>query len=368
MSVEIKQVLDDLTSGIEEFKAAQAKQVKRLKDDVDAIDARVQKLAAVGPIRHASNGAGWLDLKALGSSPDPAGGYLVNDEQSSIFLDALRPESVLIRAGARVFMTEAAAVNFPGLSSDASAVWRGEGDTLTTGDPVFRRVRATIRKLQAFSVIPNEAMSDSRPEIARLVEASMSAQLALGLDRAAFDPNHQTTNAGAAPVPFASVSGIQDVDTLGNDGGVPANLDWLTAAIGKLLTANGRLDRAALFLSPRTYGDLLKIDEASGSVKPLLWSDRALDGGPLMRILGVPTFVSSVLPDDLTTGNSTDTSSGWLIDMAAVFVVVRTGTRVEIDRSRYFDTDSTALRATMRGDVVLAYPELAVEIPGFRTA
>lgn len=54
--------------------------------------------------------------------------------------------------------------------------------------------------------------------------------------------------------------------------------------------------------------------------------------------------------------------------MASVVVVVRNGTRIEIDRSRYFDTDSTAIRGTMRADVVLAHPELAIEVPGLKTA
>jgi HK97 family phage major capsid protein len=366
---EIKQALDDLrTDAIARIDRLDREQktTAKLLDDAHA---QIEKMSMLAPVERRTSGHGWLDVKNVLTGSDPAGGYLVADEHSTVFIDALRPESVLLRAGARTFQTEHAAVNFPGATSDPAAVWRGEGETLTSGDPVYRRVRAAIKKLQAYVVASNESLADSRPEIARLLESQMAASLALGLDRAVFDPNNQVVNAIAAPTPFANVSGIQTATALGNDGGVPANLDWLTEAIGLLLTANGRLDRAALFLSPRTYSDLLKIEEATGSVKPLLWSERPLDGGPLMRLLGVPTFVSSVLPDDLTKGSSSgNTSTGWLIDMSAVYVVIRNSTRIEVDRSRYFDTDSTALRATLRGDVVLAHPELAIAITGFKTS
>lgn len=368
MSHEIQDALADLASAHKQSIGTLEAKLKKQTDLIDEAHARIEKLSALGgSYERRSSGHGWLDIKAVITGSDPGGGYIVPDAQSSAFLAALKPESALMRAGARVFPTSSAVVNYAGASSDPVATWRGEQEALTGGDPVYRRVRATIKKLQAYVVASNESLADSRPEIAQIIESQIAAQLGLGFDRAVFDG--QETNALAAPVPFRDVDGIQSVDTLGVDGGVPANLDWLTVAIGKLLTANGRLDRAALFLSPRTYGDLLKIDEATGSVKPLLWSDRTLDGGPLMRILGVPTFVSSVLPDDLTTGSSTgNTSTAWLIDMAAVFVTIRTGARLEVDRSRYFDSDSTAIRGTLRGDVSLAYPELAIEIPGFKTS
>jgi HK97 family phage major capsid protein len=370
VSLELKQALDDFQDSLSEFKTTHKNELNAIKRVVEDQDLRLQKLVDNGVSAHRSTGIGWLDLKALGSSPDPSGGFLINEEHSNVFIDALRPESVLLRAGARVFQTEASAVNFPGLAADAAATWRGEGEQLTSGDPTFRRVRATIKKLQAFTVVSNEALSDSRPEIARLVEQSMSASLGLGIDRAAFDPFNQTTNAAAAPIPFASVPGIETITDLGADGGVPANLNWFTSALAKLLINNGRPDRAALFLSARTFGTLLSLKKlTSGSNEPLLWSDRALDGGPIARLMGVPVYVTSVLPDDLTQGNSTGVcSTAWLIDTSAVYVVVRSGTRIELDRSRYFDTDQSARRATMRGDVVLAQPSLAISIPGFKVS
>lgn len=371
-NAEIKDALENLGADWGEFKAASN---KRLADAERTLESHHQRLELLAEGRSAPTTLGrggdeakWrIDIKSVLMSSDPSGGYLVPPEQSGHLIDAVRARAVLLGAGAQVFTTEAQTVNFPGVTSDPVATWRGEGETLTSEDPVYRQVKATPRKLQTFVKASNESLSDSRPEIAQILSRQMAEQLALGIDRAAFVG--QATNTGAAPIPFRDVVGIQTCTALGDNGGVPANLDWLAQAIGLLLQANGRLDRAALFISARTYRTLLEIDEASGSNKPLLFTERTLDGGPLLRLMGVPTYVTSVLPDTLTQGSSSgNTSTAWLIDMSAVYVVIRSGTRIEIDRSRYFDTDSTAIRGTMRADVVLANPELAIEIPGFKVA
>src|SRR5690606_35261460 len=129
--------------------------------------AEIEKLTVMGGAERRSNGHGWLDIKSVLTGNDPSGGYLVADEHSTTFLDALKPEAVLLRAGAQVFRTEHAALNFPGAAADPAATWRGEGEQLTSGDPSYRRVRASMKKLQAFVVASNESLADSRPEIAQ---------------------------------------------------------------------------------------------------------------------------------------------------------------------------------------------------------
>ncbi len=365
MSHEIKSAIEEFSDEVKSFKAETDRRLKKQTDALDLAHARIEQLSALGVTERRSSGHGWLDVKAVVTSSDPAGGYLVADELSNVFLDALRPASVLLRAGAQTFQMSGASLSFPGATSDPAAVWRGEGESLTSGDPAYRRVRAVAKKLQSFVVCSNESLSDSRPEIARILEGQMAASLGLGLDHAVFGVGQQV-NALAAPSRFADVEGHQTADTLGVDGDVPEDLSWLAEAIGLLLQANGRLESSALFVSPRTLQSLIEINDQTDSVRPLLWSNTTLDGAPLARLMGIPMYVSSVLPDTLTQGNSSGiASSAWLIDMRAIMVCIRTGTRIEVDRSRFFDSDQTALRATLRGDVVAAYPELLVEIPGF---
>jgi hypothetical protein len=62
----------------------------------------------------------------------------------------------------------------------------------------------------------------------------------------------------------------------------------------------------------------------------------------------LPVLLTSQLSITETKGTSTDCSSIYVVDASQIYGVFRTDARVEVDRSRLFNTDQSEVRAIMR--------------------
>ena len=103
-------------------------------------------------------------------------------------------------------------------------------------------------------------------------------------------------------------------------------------------------------MSPATWGKIAKVKTEGTSNAPLL----GIDGTPVgeRSLFGVPVFVDSAVVADVI--------GVW--DSNAVAVALRRDVKVESDTSRYFDTDSVAVRATLRADWTVLDPQRVVKI------
>lgn len=184
--------------------------------------------------------------------------------------------------------------------------------------------------------------------------------LALRFDVAGFE------GTGVAPqiTGMKNMSGITN-QSMGTNGAIPANLDFIADALSALEQANA--DARAIAMHPRTWGTLSKIKEASGSAKPVLQESAGSAGQGVARTLyGVPVFLSSQLALNETQGTSSDASSVYVYDPTQLHAVFRQDARVETDDKGLFDQDKTRVRAIMRADLVVANPTAVVRIAGVR--
>jgi HK97 family phage major capsid protein len=117
-------------------------------------------------------------------------------------------------------------------------------------------------------------------------------------------------------------------------------------------------------MHPRTWGTLLKLKEGTANNnKPLLQESAGGAGQAVTRsIYGVPVYLSSQL--SITEGGGAE-SSAYVYDASQVVAVFRQDTRIELDRSRLFNSDQSELRAIMRADVVVPNPLAVVRISKF---
>lgn len=278
-------------------------------------------------------------------------------EYASFFIDKLSAQSVALRAGIRVIRTTRDSLVIPRWTDDTPAGWTAEGDAIVSVDAGADSITATVRKLAALQAVSNEAISDSNPSLLDAVSAGLVRSVGLTFDLGFFE------GSGVAPQirGLKNVVGITLDSTLGADGSVPANLDTIAGAIGTLLSANA--GDPVVVMHPRTWGTLLKVKEAAGSTKHLL-SD-ATAAAP-RQILGRPVYLTSQISITETKGANADCSSIYVFDPASVVAVIREDVRVEIDRSRLFNTDQSELRAIMRADVVAAHAAGIVRIQGVR--
>lgn len=123
-------------------------------------------------------------------------------------------------------------------------------------------------------------------------------------------------------------------------GGTIANTDPFAEALSLAETVGAAV--TAFVANPATVLELSKVKKQTGSNEPLLGYDASQ---PTQRqVLGVPLIPSpAVAIGDV-----------WAIPQAKVLVVLRDDVRLEVDRSRYFESDRVGIKATMR--VGIAFP------------
>lgn len=364
MSHEITSALEDLEAAQNEFQAKFDQRLKATTDAINEIDAWRQKADAFGGIPTRSGQP--IDWKSVIIGVDPSGGYLADHSQASFIVDRLRQQSVMLRAGVQVFTMTGASLSIPVISQDPSTSWRGEGQALDTGDPQFRRVLATARKLVAYCVASREAVEDTSPLVGEVLSAQMTKALAEGLDYAMLEG----AGAGNQPLGLRETPGIETITTLGADGSVPASLDFAADAIAQLIENGANPDEIVIVMHPRDWRNLLKIKLGTSYNKSLLQSDVAGVGqAPVRSLYGAPVWLTSLLSTDETRGNSTGvTSSAYVFDRTQVAFVRRSDIRIERDASRYFDSDSFAFRGVLRGDFVVLNPAAVARVVGFKAS
>jgi HK97 family phage major capsid protein len=304
----------------------------------------------------------WLatQVRALTESAG-AGSFVVPDQFLTRVWDRLAATAVALRSGMTVLETTSDTLHIPRLTADVAAAWTSEGGVISASDPTMSEIIATPRKLAAITVVSNELIDDSNPGILEIVQTNLVRALALKLDLAAYE------GTGTAPEPrgLKNVAGIGSV-SLGANGATPTNLDPFADAIGVLAQANA--DATAVVMHPRSWQTLLKLKEqTAGNNKPLLQESAGAGTSGVQRTLyGVPVYLTSQLSIAETQGTSTDCSSIYAYQADQAIIVRRADIRVEVDRSRLFNSDQSEIRAIGRFDLAIPNPTGIVRILGVR--
>lgn len=294
-----------------------------------------------------------IELRALAGGTG-AGAVISPDAWGPGFFDRLAATSVALRSGIRVMRTDRDALHVPRIDSDPSAAWVAEAGTITPSDPGYTDLVATPRKLASLQTISNELIADSNPDVVSLLEMQVARSLALKFDLGVFE------GSGTAP----EIRGLKNVVGIVLDASLaaaPTNLDVFATAIATLETNNAQA--TAIVMHPRTWGTLSKLKMGTANNNMPLLMESAGSGGQAVdrRIYGVPVHLSS----QLSIVEGTVESSAYVYDASQVVAVFRQDTRIELDRSRLFNTDQSELRAIMRADLVVPNPLAVVRISKF---
>jgi HK97 family phage major capsid protein len=296
---------------------------------------------------------------SLLTTPNTAGGAFAPTEAGKFFFDKLRAQSVGLLSGFRIVPTNAARIAIPRLLSDATVGWTDEGSEITPTDPNADSVIATPRKLAALVYASNELFSDSTPDAQEMLGENMAKAAALKLDLGFFE------GSGTAPEirGLRNISGIQAI-TSATNGDQLTSLDKIADGIGMLAEENATA--TAIVMHPRSWRTLTKVKElTSGSNKPLLQESAGSGSQGVVRsVYGVPVWLSSQLSITETQGSATAATSMYVYEAEQVVTVIRSGVDLQVDSSAAFSSDRTAVRVTMRADLVVPNPKSVVRISG----
>lgn len=275
---------------------------------------------------------------ALLTSPSGGTHGLLPDEIGPLIVQPVRQMSVALRA-ASVVTTSAHEYRLPVVEGDAGAAWVAEGAEIAASDADFDEIVVRPQKVAGLSIISRELAEDSSPSAQLAVGEGLAQSIANKVDAAFF--GNTVTN---GPSGLLSVTGVQTVDT----GGAITNTDPFAEALSLAETAGAVVTSFAAH--PTAVLQLSKVKKQTGSNEPLLGYDASQ---PTQRqVLGVPLIPSpSVAEGDV-----------WAIPAAKVVIVLRDDVRLEVDRSRYFESDRVGIKATMRVGFAFPHPAAIVRL------
>ena len=299
------------------------------------------------------------EARALGVSELALGGSLDREAFTGEFISTLRAQSVAFQSGVRELPTDRTTIRLPKMTSDPAAEWTSENQELTESDPATGEIIMAQKKVASFVRVSNELFQFGEPGAIDLLFRQGAQSLALGIDLAVFEG----TGLSNQPMGLNGRSGISQV-SMGANGAAFADLDPFADAIGTLATSNATA--SAIVMHPRSWQALIKLKEDTAtSTKPLL-QQHAGSGGQAVSgsIYGIPVFLSSQLSIAQTQGSATDASSAYVVQADRIVVSRHGPMRVEVDRSRFFEFDQSAVRFVALVDVAVLHEAAVCQIVG----
>lgn len=237
-----------------------------------------------------------------------------------------------------------ASLRVPIVTDDPSAAWTAEGAEIAKSDAGTDEVDSPFYKLAGLTVISNELAADSSPAAQEVVGAGLARDLARKIDAAFFG------TAGSSTVQPKGLGDIAAANLSEVDAGTAwENTDPFVEAIYAAETVGATV--TGFVASPADALALAQLKEETGSKKPLLGADPS---SPTRRaIAGVPLFVSEAV----TAGTI------WGVPGAGkVLVAMRQDATIEVDRSAFFASDQTAIRAILRCAIAVPHPAAVQKI------
>jgi HK97 family phage major capsid protein len=292
--------------------------------------------------------------KSLSVGIDTAGGFLVPTDTAGRLMAAMVPASTVLQAGCGVLPVPAAKLlSTAVVNAIPTPAWRNEGGLIAESPPTFRSVVTTPRSLAFRFSVTRELLMDA-PQMDQKLNDVIGQAMAKAWDYTAL------RGSGTAPEPrgIRNTTGVH-VRGKGDNGGAGPTWDDLISAYADILSADCPPPKAVI-MSPRSWKRLFGATDLQG--QPLQAPD---------ALRGLRFLVTSQLPENLTTGTSTDTSEVIMGDFACCDFMMREGaTDGGLVTVQMTDNDANTGRVTfiahLRGDFTVWYPQAFAVITGVR--
>lgn len=257
------------------------------------------------------------------------------DQVEQLIVLPVASNSIAFRA-ATLVTTNATETRIPRVTADPAAAWTAEGEEIGTSDPTVDDISVLPKKLAGLTVVSNETLADTNPAADAIVGDGLTRDIARKVDAAFFGSNSAAST--LQPEGLEDQTGATDVVAPA----AWADADPFAEAISNA-EALGLLI-GTFVANPADALTLAQLKESSASNRPLLGADPS---NPTRRALqGVPMLVSPAV----TAGTV------WGIPSNRAVIVRRNDVDLQVDRSAYFTSDRTAIRATMRVGFAFTQP------------
>jgi HK97 family phage major capsid protein len=302
--------------------------------------------------------------RALGTSDDAAGGYLVPVQAMGELIEMLYAKSVVIESGAQVIPDlKGSPVQFPKMTGGATVYWIGDNSEIPDSEQTFGQIQMTPKKAAALVKLSNSLLAQSNPGAEAVVRQDIARGLSLAVDLAAL----RGTGSENQPLGIANTAGINTV-TLGSGNGAVLgnNLDLFEDMAYELDADNALQGRLGFVFHPTVRRTLRKMktpqwsgDSGGAPLIPQVILAAMAGDRAIQDAIGYPFRTSTQIPTNLVTGGSTNCTEVFFANWADVLIGMWGGMTILASNvaGTSFAYDQTWIRIIMNVDVVLRHPE-----------
>lgn len=307
--------------------------------------ARILKGIATGGWKGAEAEKRVLSYKALGTTPDTAGGYTVPDIVSANVIDLARASSTFIRAGAKT-LPVAAHERLPKLTQDPTGTWKAENKPATSSGISFGAISLNARLLMFLVYASIELLEDAATQMDGFISQVIGKALAVEIDRVAY-----TGNGIAEPHGLWNVPGVGSVA----GGGALTGFGKFLSAAQAIYEANyaGDYSGLSIIMPPRTGAALAGLTNSLGDALR-----------PPDEYQRMAKFTTTQMPKNLGAGSNE--SAVIVGDFTQAVLATKTPMIFEATNAAAgaFESGQVAFRGYCRVDVAALRPAFFTKITG----
>lgn len=224
-----------------------------------------------------------------------AGGHVTPDvHRGDLYIDALREQATVLRAGATVFRGLKGDIKIPRLTTKGTVGFVAENSAVSETNQAFDQVTMTQRDLGGFVDISRQLINNSNPSIEQIVRNDMTGQIALKIDDVAFEGGGSNE-----PTGITQTSGIGSVAIGTNGGAITYNAT--VDLIKEVAVDNGLKGSLGYCVTPEVVYQMRKTPKVSSTDSVMI-----MDMADALN--GYPVYQTSQLPKDLTKGTLSSTA------------------------------------------------------------
>jgi HK97 family phage major capsid protein len=299
-----------------------------------------------------------LELRALGEDTTSGSGAaqaIVPQIWSTGFIDLIRPNLILHRAGATLMPMTSEIFNFPQYLADVAPVWISENtsNSLDT-NPQFGTLQFNATgAYQDVTLISRQVAEDTnqRGGLTQLLLDTIGQKYARLVDQVGL----YGTSGNAGNPGLVNETGLNIVYA-GTNGAAPTDTTWPSIAAEYCRTKN--VEPTAFVTNPQVVGTLSRITGSSGF--PMYF--------PLPQdVAGIPWVFSSTVLGNETHGTGSNLSSFFVGDWSKIVIGMRVDLDVTVLKERYADVGQIGLWSYMRFSIRAVHPETFEKYSGIIT-
>jgi HK97 family phage major capsid protein len=292
------------------------------------------------------------EQRALNSVNGASGGVVIGENFAPDIIPLLYPMSSFMAGGPIELPMPGGNYRQAGGASGATASYRGEGSAIATSQPTFRDIRMTAHLLSGMVPITNQLISYSLGAAERFARNDLAMAMSTKMDTVAY----LGLGINDDPLGILNLPGVYSTAATNSTTPTAANVDGdARKLINRFVRYPVLLAGLEWRMSVRTLGYLQDMRDGNGNyLYPTLQ-------GPNKTWKDYPVRVAGNFPENLGGGTNETylalVSFGHTIVGNAKGLELAISDQATVNSINMFETDSTAIRATMEHDFTQRYVE-----------